>query len=296
VSILNNLTVYDAPIEARCKGLSLGAYIHRHLGVSSALLKELKRTEKGILINGIHTFTSYVIQGGEHLTLTLQNTDKSPNVRAENLPLNILFEDRDYIVINKPPGLPTHPSAGSQKGTLANALAYYFRDAPFVIRAMNRLDRDTGGIVLVAKHKAAASHQASDIQKEYCGIVTGCPTEKEGRIDLPILREFSYKSTRIISEDGQRAVTNYRVEQVFDGYSYLTFHLETGRTHQIRIHMKSMGHPLLGDAQYGGGLQLIGRQALHCKKMRWQSPFGKQYDIDCPLPEDMARLLSPQGI
>jgi 23S rRNA pseudouridine1911/1915/1917 synthase len=195
------------------------------------------------------------VQNGDRIEIRFPG-EASEGIPPMDLPLEILYEDAHLIAVCKPRNMPTHPSKGNSLPTLANAVMHYFGE-DFTFRAVTRLDRDTSGIVLIAKTQYAAARLSEDMKagkfkKIYTAIVGGVPEEKEGRIDAPIRREREGEMRRIVAEDGKRAVTDYQVIQVRkDGNAVLSLRLHTGRTHQIRVHMAHIGHPLLGDGKYG---------------------------------------------
>ncbi|MBP3900597.1 MAG: RluA family pseudouridine synthase, partial [Blautia sp.] len=224
----------------------------------------------------------------------------SPNVVPVELPLDILYEDEDIIVLNKPAGMPLHPSRGNYLNSLANALASYYmkQDMPFIFRCPNRLDRDTSGVTVVAKHMVSGNMLATmvadrEVTREYLAIVKGQLTPAEGTIDAPLSREDGPTIKRFVDpEHGERAITHYRTVCFRNGHTLVSLKLETGRTHQIRVHMKYIGYPLIGDYLYNPDMALIGRQALHSAHMSFAHPItGVPLSFSAPLPEDMERVL-----
>ncbi len=209
------------------------------------------------------------------------------------------------MVINKPAGMPIHPSMNNYYNSLANALAYYFeqQNCPFVFRCINRLDRDTSGLTIVAKHYVSAgmlsamiaNKATSGITREYLAIAKGSVRPLEGTITAPLGRkEGSIIERTVDFENGESAVTHYRVLDEKNGHSLVSLILETGRTHQIRIHMKYLGYPLIGDYLYNPDMEQIQRQALHAWKLSFVHPItGEKMQFTAPLPEDMAAVLYP---
>lgn len=220
-------------------------------------------------------------------------------VTPEKIPLAIPYEDEHLLVVDKPAGLAVHPTEPGQMGTLANGLAFHYREKELKIkiRHIHRLDKETSGLLLVAKH--ALSHTLLDealrerrIKRLYLALVTGRLTEKKGRIDLPIGRDRHHATRRRVSQTGDRAITEYEVIREYPSGSLVQLELKTGRTHQIRVHLSHLGHPLLGDALYGGDAALIRRQALHAAHLSFIHPFtGQELAFNSPLPEDMAKIL-----
>jgi 23S rRNA pseudouridine1911/1915/1917 synthase len=211
-------------------------------------------------------------------------------------PLDILYEDEDLICLNKPAGLVVHPSHGHFADTLANYLAHYFlkNGEPHEIRTVGRLDKDTSGVICFAKSRTAAAIMAGQTgegaaQKTYLALAEGTFDENAGEVDAPISREYEEKIRRVVREDGAHAVTHYRVVTQYAGYALVRLSLETGRTHQIRVHMAHIGHPLLGDPIYGSARPGLARAALHAASISMKQPFTRQaLMITAPLPEDMA--------
>lgn len=213
--------------------------------------------------------------------------------------LDIVYEDEWCLVINKPPFVPTIPSREHPGGTLANGLLDYYRENGIAatIHAVNRLDKDTSGLMLVAKHRFAHSlfssmQKQGSIKRTYAALVEGALTEESGIIDAPIGRKEESIIERTVREDGQDAVTQYQVMSSAEKYTLVTLRLETGRTHQIRVHMAYIGHPLCGDSLYGGSRDLIGRQALHSRVLSFFHPLlEKEMTFEAEIPADMQAVL-----
>lgn len=224
---------------------------------------------------------------------------EEPGVDADFAELNILYEDDFSLVVHKPAGIEAHPSVAGQRGTLAHAVAAYYActDQKCRVRPIHRLDKETSGPVLFAKNEFA--HAVFDramrekrIGREYVAVVEGVVKNDEGTIDLPISQHRHHPTKRRISPTGERAVTHYRVMERFDDHTLLWLKLETGRTHQIRVHLSSIGHPIAGDGLYGGSRRLIRRQALHGEKLVWFHPWTQtRLQVRAPLPDDMRSLL-----
>ena len=268
-------------------------------GFSSQNLVQLKKSPAAVLANGVPCFMNHMLQPGDTLTLRIREVRSSEKIPPVDLPLNIVYEDEDLMVINKPAGMPIHPSMNNYYNSMANALAYYFeqQNCPFVFRCINRLDRDTSGLTIVAKHYVSAgmlstmiaNKAASGIMREYLAIVKGSVQPSEGTITAPLGRkEGSIIERTVDFEKGESAVTHYRVLDEKNGHSLVSLILETGRTHQIRIHMKYLGYPLIGDYLYNPDMEQIQRQALHAWKLSFVHPItGETLAFTAPLPEDM---------
>ena len=261
---------------------------------------ELKKTDRNAVIDGEWVYLRRVLKAGEKLTITIEE-QASSDIPPVNLPFEIVYEDEDILVINKPANMPIHPSLGNYENTLANAVAYYFQQKGegFVFRCVNRLDRDTSGLTILAKHylSAAILHtQVTDreIHREYIAIVQGEDIDDEGTVDLPIGRaEESVIERKVDFENGQRAVTHYKVLARKNGLAKIWLKLETGRTHQIRVHMKAIGHPLIGDWLYNPENDIMDRQALHSYRLSFVHPVTKEkLDFISDIPEDMEKVIS----
>jgi 23S rRNA pseudouridine1911/1915/1917 synthase len=284
-------------IDNNAAGMTLRDYLSKKLQFSRRSIIALKKCG-GALINGNVSHMNVVLKELDKIEITFEDSE-SENILPEQMELDIVFEDEYIIVLNKRFGMPVHPTRKHVMGTLANGLAYYWMtlEKPIKIRPINRLDRDTSGLVIFAK-SAHIQHLLSfyvgkeEFKKEYIAVVQGYLHNSEGTIDLPIARESENAMKRVVREEGDRAVTHYSTIAVRDGYSVVNIALETGRTHQIRVHMSHIGHPLLGDEMYGGSTELIGRQALHAKKITMLHPLTNQWHtFEAPIPDDMERLI-----
>ncbi len=271
-------------------------------GFSSQNLVQLKKDPDAVTANGVPCFMNHVLQPGDTLTLHIREDHSSEKIPPVNLPLHIVYEDADLMVINKPAGMQIHPSMNNYYNSLANALAYYFeqQNCPFIFRCINRLDRDTSGLTIVAKHYVSAgmlsamiaNKAASGITREYLGVVKGSVQPLEGTITAPLGRkEGSIIERTVDFENGESAVTHYKVLDEKNGHSLVSLILETGRTHQIRIHMKYLGYPLIGDYLYNPDMEHIKRQALHAWKLSFYHPItGEKMQFTAQLPADMAAI------
>lgn len=267
---------------------------------SAPIVTHLKRTEHGILRNGEWGRVRDVLQLGDTLVLNLVETESSENIVPSPLPLEIVYEDEDLLIVNKEANRPIHPSQGNYDNTLANAVAYYFeqKGESFTYRCINRLDKDTTGLLIIAKHMYSASLlsdmvQNREIHREYLAIASG-EVPESGTITAPIARvEGSTIERQVDEENGEYACTHYRRLQYKNGYSLVSLKLETGRTHQIRVHLKYIGHPLPGDFLYNPDYSVINRQALHSYRLSFIHPItGKEMQFEAEMPEDMKAIIT----
>ena len=258
---------------------------------------QLKKTQEGICRNGIWAYVNEKLVTGDLLSLTLIEDEADTSIMPLYVPLSILYEDEDLIVLDKSANMPVHPSMNHHEGTLANGLMYYFKEKNenFTFRCINRLDRDTSGLTIVAKHLLSGgilSRQVSarEIKRTYRAICSGY-VEDFGVIDAPIARKEDSTIERCVNfEQGERAVTHYK-RIAYDNekdVSLVELHLETGRTHQIRVHMKYIGHPIIGDFLYNPDYRFCNRQALHSASLCFKHPITKkEMHFASPLPEDL---------
>lgn len=267
-------------------------------GYSHAVLVQLKKTNRAIVVNGTWYYVNDRLHAGDRLQITIEETGFSNGIVPAPLPLSIVYEDDDILIVDKPANMPVHPSLKNYDNTLANAAVYYFQSqgVPFTFRCVNRLDRDTTGLTILAKHMLSGAVLARqmkerEIHRTYLAIVSG-KTPDFGTIDAPIARKCGSAIEREVNfSTGERAVTNFKRLAFYDGLSLLAVTLETGRTHQIRVHMKHIGYPLIGDFLYNPDFDKIKRQALHSYQLDFFHPItGEACSYRVPLPNDMAKL------
>ncbi len=278
-------------------GMTIHDFLRKEKGVSRTVVVALKKLPDGILLDGHHARTVDILPLGSRLELRLPQPQKK--TRPSTRTVEILYEDQDILVYNKPSDMPCHPSGGHFTDTLANVYTAHCLQSgvatPF--RAINRLDKDTTGAVVCAKNQLAAGRLWKSVQKQYIGIVEGIVAQPCGQIDLPIERIQPYAMLRVVTPEGQPACTEYRLLGSGGGHSLLAFTLHTGRTHQIRVHMAHLGHPLAGDELYGGSRSLIGRQALHCASVSFPHPLeSRSICLLAPMQNDMKLLTQGLGI
>lgn len=291
--------VIDYIIDEAGDGLRIEQYLRRK-GYSGQNLAEIKRMPKSVLVNGEHYYMKQKLNTGDHLSIHICETKCSEKIPPVQIPLDIVYEDEDIIVINKQAGMPIHPSLNNYTNSMANALAWYYQEQgkPFIFRCCNRLDRDTSGLTVVAKHLVSGNILSDmvrrrDIHREYLAIVRGHVSPEAGTINAPLARKPGTIIERTVDwEQGETAITHYRLVEERNGHSLVSLRLETGRTHQIRIHMKYLGYPLIGDYLYNPDMEYIGRQALHSHRLSFTHPItGKPMEFTAPLPKDMEKVL-----
>ena len=289
----------DYIIDEDSAGLRVEQFLRRKR-YSGQNLSEIKRMPKSILVNGVHYYMRQELSTGDHLQVRICETQNSEKIPPTKLPLDIIYEDEELLVLNKPAGMPIHPSLNNYTNSMANALAYYFQSQgkPFIFRCCNRLDRDTSGLTIVSKHLVSGSILSDmtkyrEVHREYLAIARGSVTPSEGTIQAPLGRKEGTIIERTVDwEHGEDAVTHYKVVKEANGHSLVSLRLETGRTHQIRIHMKYLGYPLIGDYLYNPDMEYMTRQALHSHHMEFTHPItGEHMSFTAPLPEDMARVM-----
>ena len=288
-------------ITETSQGIQVSRYL-KDLGYSSQNLVELKKMPESVLVNGEWVYLNHKLQSGDILTIHIKEDASSEKIVPVELPLDIIYEDEDLMVVNKPANMPIHPSMNNYENSLGNALAYYFakQNKPFIFRCINRLDRDTSGLTIIAKHMVSAGMLSSmvankkdgGISREYLAIVKGSLTPIQGTINAPIARKEGSILERIVDPAGETAITHYQVIEEKNGHSLVSLLLETGRTHQIRVHMKHIGYPLIGDYLYNPDMEHINRQALHSYRLQFKHPItGECMEFVAPLPHDMAQVL-----
>ena len=289
--------IFEYQITPAEEGRKIGDFL-REKGYSRHLLRQIKETENGLLKNGQPAFTTVALKAGDRLRVRLlEKAEGSGAIMPAPLPFGIVYEDEDLLVVNKPADMPIHPSFQNHGNTLADALTWHYqqRGEDFIYRCINRLDRDTTGLLIVAKHLLSASILSDmvgkrEIHREYLAIVKGIPPEK-GTISAPIGRKEGSAILREVNfETGEPAVTHFTRLETRNDLSLVSLKLETGRTHQIRVHMGSIGCPLIGDYLYYPERSRISRQALHSHRLSFIHPItGKALSFTAPLPEDMEK-------
>ncbi|MEJ8544238.1 RluA family pseudouridine synthase [Brevibacillus borstelensis] len=294
-------------------GLTVERIVKERLHVSGRMLQRLTRS-KGLLLNRRPPFLKRAVKAGDKVSIRVMDQpapDASPRQAGERqqgqhfdavLPVEILYEDEHLLVANKPAGMMVHPVKQDQKGTLVHALAEYLRGKgePDRVHPVHRLDKETSGAILVGK--TSYGHQLADrllrdgsLHREYLAVLCGCLENPAGTISAPIGRDPRHPARRLVTDRGEAAVTHYERAASSAETTLVRVWLETGRTHQIRVHFRHIGHPLAGDGMYGGRRDLLKRQALHASRLSFPHPItGEEIVCAAPLPEDMARLIESE--
>lgn len=266
-------------------------FLRGYIKISTRLMRTLKRIPDGIMLGDKQGRTIDIIHTGDKITLNIPDDETAPI--PIDYPLDIVYEDDDVMLINKPPSLAMHESHNHQGDTLANAVAGYLlkKGKSFTFRAVGRLDKGTSGLVICALNAHSAARLSGNFDKEYLAVVRG-KYEKSGTIDKPIYRPDPIKTYRTVDEKGDDAVTHYEPIEVGEYYTVVRVRLETGRTHQIRVHFAFLGTPLYGDTMYGEAHEMLSHQALHCGKVKFTHPItGEEITCEANMPEDMRKLL-----
>jgi 23S rRNA pseudouridine1911/1915/1917 synthase len=279
-------------------GMTIKEFLKAH-HISKAALTDIKFSGGKILVNAEEMNVRYLLKIGDRLSVTFPLETPSEGLLGESIPLEIVFEDELVLVVNKPPFMNTIPSREHPTGSLANALLDYYEEIGLIAAThiVTRLDRNTSGLVLIAKHRhvhhlLSEQQKSGRVKRMYVALIHGNLAEDYGIVKAPIGRKSGSIIEREVSEAGQYACTHFTVLKRYDNYSYVELQLETGRTHQIRVHMSYLGHPLLGDDLYGGKLDSMNRQALHCRAVAFTHPFtGEEMMFEVPVAGDMEKLI-----
>lgn len=276
--------------------------LKRRMNCSGTLVKRLK-SNNTIFLNGMATMSNVTVNSGDVVSIDVLEHRINDNVPAQDIPIDVVFEDDFFIAVNKPAGIAVHPAGNYVHSTLANALRFYFhkQGIDMTVRPVGRLDRNTSGVVIFAKNAHVMTRMIeslgnADAKKIYVGLVHGCPDKFSGLIDLPIKRSSDSIISRVTADDGKPSQTLYNVIETYKEASLVEFRLLTGRTHQIRLHSSEIGCPLIGDGIYGDDEKtkdIIDRHALHCSSVSFTHPFTLKYiSITAPIPDDMMLAIS----
>ncbi|QST00834.1 RluA family pseudouridine synthase [Pontibacillus sp. ALD_SL1] len=286
-------------IDPKHDGMLVRDYLYHVRAFSRRMVKVIKY-DQGILINGSPVTVRAKVRAGDELLVHFPAEERGPHLASVHKPISVLYEDDEVIILNKPPFLATIPSVHHLDDTLGNRLMAYYdqHNIPFTLHVVTRLDADTSGVVLVAKNRfvhslLARKQEEGEIHQTYQAVVEGHLEENEGTIHAPIDRAPGSIIERCVDPRGKAAVTHYVVVKETRETSLVHIRLETGRTHQIRVHFNYIGHSLRGDSLYGGIIKGINRQALHCSSIRFPHPIsGHEIYVEAPLPEDMENLIT----
>ena len=272
-------------VDSELDGITVRTFLRRHCSVSARLLARLKRVENGITANGRQVRSVDTLSAGDVVSITLPPDERL--ITPVDLPVEIVYEDEAVIVFNKPQDMPVHPVHEHRLNTLANAAAFHCLESgeSYAFRAVNRLDKDTSGLVLAAKSGYAHTFLIEHTNKVYIALCEGTVTGS-GTIDAPIRIKPGHTIQREVGDGGARSVTHYRAEKSLYGHTLLSVTLGTGRTHQIRTHFSYIGHPLAGDDMYGGSLRYFDKQCLHCAELEFIHPLTHEKLILRREPED----------
>ncbi len=286
------MSSFTYTVSQEHEGMTVGVYLKYIHGVSSRNIKSLKKHPKGITLNGEHTRTIDKISLGDIVGINI--IDEPQQFLHSDIHVDVLYEDSDVIIFNKPADMTCHPSRNYQDDTLGNVFARIMdgRGEAISFRCINRLDKGTSGAVVIGKNQHSTYMLQKNIKKVYVGI-TDKPLPSDNHIiEGNILRIDEIHIKRMVHPDGQYSRTDYKLMKSCDKYYLYEFYLHTGRTHQIRVHTSNLDCPLVGDPLYGGDVSTISRQALHCFSVEFTSPTtGELIKVEAPLPSDMAMLI-----
>ena len=283
----------------------IDSYISRVKNDISRVTIQRLIAEEKILVNGKKTKPSYKVQENDAITVE-EEEPKEISLKAQEIPVEIIYEDKDIIVVNKPKGLVVHPANGNPDGTLVNAIMAICKDSLSGIGGeirpgiVHRLDKDTSGILIIAKNDKAhinLSEQIKnhEVQKTYIALVRGIVKENEATINMPIGRSTKDRKKMAVTKNGKEAITHFKVLERYDNYTLLEVKIETGRTHQIRVHLTQIGYPIVGDTTYSNGKNEwnIQGQCLHAKSLKFKHPItGKEMYLEAEIPEYFQKVLN----
>ncbi|MFC7394113.1 RluA family pseudouridine synthase [Scopulibacillus cellulosilyticus] len=279
-------------------GVLLRDYLLKEQQLSRRALKAIKFNEGFLYVNDEPKTVRYQLKAGDIVKIMFPPEGISPSLLPEPIPLNIIYEDEHALVINKPPDIPVIPSQKYSTGTIANGVLFHLeqQNLAYTVHTVNRLDRDTSGLLLIAKHRHAHDffvkmQKEHHIHRRYLAVVHGTLDKDNDVIDAPIGRKEGSIIERCVRPDGKPARTHYKMIKTFSDFTLVAIRLETGRTHQIRVHFSHIGHPLLGDDLYGGSTDRIQRQALHSFELRFIHPFTHQEQCFHAMPPTDIRSL-----
>ena len=286
------------------KGKRLDSYISDNMDKISRSFAQKLIENQQVTINGKNEKASYKVCAGDNIQVDVPEA-QGTKLKAQDIPVDVVYEDKDIIVVNKPKGMVVHPANGNPDGTLVNAILAMCKDSLSGIGGeirpgiVHRLDKDTSGLLIIAKNNEAHMKMSKQIQdrlvtKKYIALIRGVVKDDEATIDMPIARSKVDRKKMAVDKDGKQAVTHFKVIKRYRGYTLLGIKIDTGRTHQIRVHMTKIGYPVVGDMVYSNGKNEFGieGQMLHAKSLEFSHPItGKKMHLEAPLPEYFTKVL-----
>lgn len=295
----------ELPITGALAGIKVDTLLKRHLGLSGTVVRRIKWLPDGILVDGARVNTRFCPQEGQVLSVRLSDPERRSGILPAPGPLDIVYEDGDVVVLNKAPGVPVHPGPGHYSDTVGNYLLNYYdqEGAEGDFHPVHRLDRGTSGLLVVARHPHAqevlkAQLHTDGFRREYLAVCQGVPEPTAGTVDAPLGPKPGSLVEQMVRPDGKLARTHYEVVKAGENCALVSLVLDTGRTHQIRVHLAHLGHPLVGDFLYGTEEpDRIPRPALHSHRLTFRHPItGQEMAFTAPVPPDMRRLLEREGL
>ena len=298
---MENIRRLELKITPELAGIKVDTLLKRHMELSGTVVRRIKWLNDGILVDGVRVNTRFQPAEGQVLSVRLSDPERRSGIVPTPGPLDIVYEDGDILVLNKAPGVPVHPGPGHYDDTLGNYIIAHYDETGVEadFHPVHRLDRGTSGLMALAKHPHAQEVMKNqlhtgDFQRTYLAVCEGVPEPASGVVDAPLGPKPDSLVEQMVREDGKPARTHYQVLSVHGDRALLKLRLETGRTHQIRVHMAHLGHPLTGDFLYGReDRKLISRPALHSAELTLKHPISRQImTFSAPLPGDMEELIS----
>lgn len=295
----------ELPITGALAGIKVDTLLKRHLGLSGTVVRRIKWLEDGILVDGARVNTRFCPQEGQVLSVRLSDPERRSGILPAPGPLDIVYEDGDVVVLNKAPGVPVHPGPGHYSDTIGNYLLYYYDREGIEgdFHPVHRLDRGTSGLLVVARHPHAQEVLKEQLhtdgfRREYLAVCEGILEQPVGTIEEPLGPKPGSLVEQMVRPDGKFARTHYEVVKAGESCTLVRLVLDTGRTHQIRVHLAHLGHPLVGDFLYGEEEpERIPRPALHSHRLTFRHPItGQEMTFTAPVPQDMKRLLEQEGL
>ena len=295
----------ELPITGALAGIKVDTLLKRHLGLSGTVVRRIKWLEDGILVDGARVNTRFCPNEGQVLSVRLSDPERRSGILPAPGPLDIVYEDGDVVVLNKAPGVPVHPGPGHYSDTVGNYLLHYYdqEGTEGDFHPVHRLDRGTSGLLVVARHPHAqevlkAQLHTDGFRREYLAVCQGVPEPPAGTVDAPLGSKPGSLVEQMVRPDGKPARTHYEVVKAGENCALVRLVLDTGRTHQIRVHLAHLGHPLVGDFLYGTEEpDRIPRPALHSHRLTFRHPItGQEMSFTAPVPPDMRRLLEREGL